>query len=126
MRANERGPIEYWAPADWRLAHFPLAGPCEELLDLIDMTDRLLEHLDYANAADTSPVCSSLHCAHMLKILQGNDGLWPSKLSARTGETCGEDRTDAPVRFLVRLTGLLNTTEFDGAIARQKCALAER
>ena len=77
-----------------------------------------MEHLSLASTEDTMPVCQTLHCAHMLKTLQGPDGLWPSVLNARTGDPCGNHRTQSPVRFLRRLRRLLRSSEFDVAIER--------
>lgn len=106
----------YWAPEDWRLAHFPLDGADCEVINMEAMVESLLAHIQNATEADTTPLCQTLHTAHILKTLQGVDGKWPHALNARTGEILTQERTASPVRLFRRLNELLNSTEFDSAI----------
>ena len=105
-----------WAPDDWKLAHFPLSDSDCEIINMEAMVESLLAHIQGVTEADTTPLCQTLHTAHMLRTLQGDDGRWPCSLNARTGKTLTEERTSSPVRLFRRLNDALNSTEFDSAI----------
>ncbi len=62
-----------------------------------------------------------LHWAHILKAEQEQDGSWPAQINARSGAAIGTARTRAPAGLLARLDALLDSTEFEAAIARAGC-----
>jgi hypothetical protein len=107
------------APPSWHLHGFPLREGYAEGISLDEVCSEAHRRLDRAeetgDGAHFGPVP---HWAHLLKTEQAPDGSWPSWVNARTGEALGDQRTFAPALLLARLGAVLNSSEFDAAVAR--------
>jgi hypothetical protein len=107
------------APLDWAYANFPLPSEGEESLSmewLVNVAYVLIDRAEETgNEAHFGPV---LHWAHILKSEQGPAGDWPALVNARTGAVIGAARTREPGRLLARLDALLDSSEFETAVAR--------
>lgn len=75
------------------------------------------------DSGDETLLGTVLHWAHILKSEQGPDGVWPAIVNARNGQPRSEERTCAPVTLLERLGSLVDTTEFDAAVAFARAAM---
>lgn len=106
------------APLDWYYHGFPLQCEGQEALSL-DWVAAVANHLmdRAAETGDESCFGPVPHWAHLLKVEQGPEGDWPAAVNARTGQPAGPERTFGPALVLARLAALLQTTEFDRAIA---------
>jgi hypothetical protein len=109
------------APLDWAYANFPLQGDREETLSLewlVNLAHQLIDLAEQTgNEAHFGPV---LHWAHILKSGQGPDGDWPVCVNARTGASVGAARTRKPAELLARLDALLDSSEFEVAVAQAR------
>jgi len=109
------------APLDWAYALFPLQGEGEESLSLewvVSVAHKLIDSAQgTGDEAHFGPV---LHWAHLLKAEQGPDGDWPASVNARTGAAMGGARFREPARLLARLDVLLDSSEFEAAVARAR------
>jgi hypothetical protein len=109
------------APLGWAYALFPLQHEGEEGLSLEWVVRVAHERIDRAQqTGDEAHVGPVLHWAHILKIEQGPNGDWPVQVNARTGAVAGTSRTREPAGLLARLDALLDSTEFEAAIARAR------
>ena len=107
------------APLDWAYALFPLQGERQETLSLEWLIRLAHQRIDRAQeTGDEAHFGPVLHWAHLLKVEQGPDGDWPAQVNARTGEAVGAARTREPARLLARLDALLDSCEFEAAVAR--------
>ena len=107
------------APLDWAYALFPLQGEGEEILSLEWVARIAHERIDRAEkTGDEAHFGPVLHWAHILKAEQGPEGDWPAQVNARTGAAMGAARTRVPAGLMARLDALLDSTEFEAAVAR--------
>jgi len=107
------------APNDWYYHLFPLQGEENEALSLDWVVETALQLIDRTRATgDEAHFGPTLHWAHLLKTEQGPDGDWPAVVNARTGAPLGPARTRAPATLLACLGELLQSSEFETAIAR--------
>ena len=110
---------ELLAPPEWYYHGFPLAAPDEESVALDEVVRHALRLVALAEASgDHTHLGMVPHWAHLLKIEQSAHGDWPAVVNARTGEAIGCLRTLAPLELFARLGHLLQSTEFDEALAR--------
>lgn len=106
------------APNDWYYHLFPLTAEGAETLPLayvVELAEALIREAE--RTGDETHFGPVLHWAHLLKCEQGPDGHWPAVVNARTGEALGSERTRRPAELLARLSRLLDTSEFDAAVA---------
>jgi hypothetical protein len=109
------------APLDWAYALFPLPAEGEESLSIEWLVRLAHERIDRAGEmGDEAHFGPVLHWAHILKSEQGPDGDWPAHLNARTGAAIGAARTRTPAQLLARLDALLDSSEFEAAVARAR------
>ena len=112
------GGLLFTAPNEWYFHLFPLTAEREEILPLDYVTDRGLELVsETERTGDHAHLGPPLHWAHLLKYELGPGRDWPAVINARTGEAIGEARTRRPVELLAKLGELLDTAEFDAAVA---------
>ncbi len=106
------------APPEWHYHLFPLAAEGTEALRLDEVVElaaeRMQRGVETGDEAHFGPV---LHWAHLLTLEQGGDGAWPAVVNARTGEPIGGERTRRPAELLRRLGELLESSEFESAVA---------
>ena len=106
------------APNDWHLHLFPLTSEGEEILPLeyvVQVADGMIRETE--RTGDHVHLGPPLHWAHLLKYELGSDSDWPAVINARSGEAVGEERTRRPVELMAKLGELLDTAEFDAAVA---------
>lgn len=106
------------ADPEWAYSLFPLPHEAAEALSLEWVAQVGEELLDRAAATDDqSHFGPVLHWAHLLKTAQQPQGDWPLHINPRTGECLGPERTRTPARLLERLGRVLDSSEFDDAVA---------
>ena len=109
-------------PFDWYYHLLPLRAEGDEALPLDWVVERAAELISRAEATgEPAHFSPALHWAHLLKLEQGPDGDWPAVVNARTGEAIGTRRTRRPAEMLARLGQLLDSTEFEAAVALAAC-----
>ncbi|MBV9864565.1 MAG: hypothetical protein JO316_04395 [Abitibacteriaceae bacterium] len=106
------------APTDWAYHLFPLPSENVEELALdwvVAIAEKLIKRAQYhSDEAYLGPV---LHWAHLLKIAQSSDGSWPAHVNPRTGIPIGTTRTHTPSRLMAKLGEILDSSEFEDAVA---------
>lgn len=110
----------YPAPQDWAGFGLPLAHPDDVCVQTDWTVELALELLHEARRRHHAEFGEVLHWAHMLKALQGEDGLWPECIEGKTCHAVGGARTRTPERLFRTLRELMATSEFDTVIARSK------
>ncbi len=110
-----------WAPYNWSCCCFPLPAQDQELLDLQWVIDVLQAHVDTCTEWDTTALGRALHVGHLLTIMQAEDGTWPARFNARSGDADGETRSLAPIPLFQRMNRMLQSTEFDHVLKRAGC-----
>lgn len=106
------------APTGWAYHLFPLpAENAEELaLDwVVAVAEELIKRAQ--SSGDEAYLGPVLHWAHLLKIAQSSDGSWTAHVNARTGVPIGAARTYTPARLLATLGEILDSSEFEDAVA---------
>jgi hypothetical protein len=112
-------PVYVAAPLEWAYELFPLPAEGEEILSL-EWVAEVAHSLFNLTEATGDEACfgPTLHWAHRFVITQSQEGDWPLLVNARTGEVVSTQRTRKPVEFLARLGDLLDSSEFEHAVAR--------
>lgn len=106
------------APNDWYLHLFPLTAEGEEVLPLeyvVEVAEGFIR--ETVRTGDHVHLGPPLHWAHLLKYELGSGSDWPAVINARTGDAIGEERTRRPAELLAKLAEMLDTAEFDAAVA---------
>lgn len=112
-------PVYVAAPLEWAYELFPLRSESEEILSLEWVAEVAHGLVDLAESTgDQAHIGPTLHWAHRFVITQSQEGDWPHLVNARTGEVVSTQRTRKPAEFLARLGDLLDSSEFEHAVAR--------
>jgi len=101
------------SPPEWEFNCFPLPAEGVEEITMAFVIDAMQAHVDTVTEADTTALGRALHVGHLLTVAQSDEGDWPARFNARTGEPLGPERTLLPLPLFERMNRMLSSTEFD-------------
>ncbi|MGC8667777.1 MAG: hypothetical protein ACP5VE_06685 [Chthonomonadales bacterium] len=108
------------APQEWATFGLPLENVGDAYIRTEWVVTLALDLLSRGTRPNDTDFGAVLHWAHILKALQGSDGLWPTRMHGKTGAAACSGRTEAPIRLFMALRDIMGTTEYDQVIARSK------